>query len=55
MDEQGLTPDQLLGRGLSSTGANPTLALLSKLGAHATLTPNPSPNANPYPNPKPTP
>ena len=31
-DEQGLTPDQLLSRGLASSGANPTLALLSTLG-----------------------
>ena len=30
-EQQGLTPDQLLSRGLSSSGANPTLALLSTL------------------------
>ena len=43
-DEQGLTPDQLLSRGLASSGANPTLALLSTLGT-------PTLNTNPHPNP----
>ena len=32
-DELGLSPDELLSRGLVSAGANPTLSLLSKLGA----------------------